>query len=149
MLEKNFRKLIYNLIKEDEFGRYFVAGLKAADAHQEGVGNDLESTKYSTDGEKYDLKKILSTEEKRAILNDFPEEDKISKIKNKDVENFLKNLRNSLIGKSVFYIPEKELDFSRLKKEEKSKYKDIFVLLCKYSKGDLKKFFEKKLNGLK
>ena len=65
------------------------------------------------------------------------------------MENFLKNLRNSLNGKSVFYKPEKELDFSRLTKKEKSKYKDIFVLLCNYSKGDLKKFFEKILNGLK
>jgi hypothetical protein len=149
MLEKNFRKLIYNLIKEDEFGRYFVAGLKAADAHEEGVGNDLESTKYSTDGEKYDLKKILSSEEKKAILNDFPEEDEISKIKNKDVENFLKNLRNSLIGKSVFYKPEKKLDFSRLTKKEKSKYQDIFLPLFNNSKGALKEFFEKILNGLK
>jgi hypothetical protein len=151
MLEKNIRKLIYNLIKEDEFGRYFVSGLKAADAHEKGASDDLENKSYSTNVKKYDLKHFLSNEEIRVILNDFPEEDKISIIKNEDVKNFLYNLKKSLIGKSFFYIPEKKLDFSFFSKKEKAQYKDIFLTLYKAKeiKGGLKDFFKKTMEDLK
>jgi hypothetical protein len=131
MLEKNIRKLIYNLIKEDfshpQLGDYLYRGLDTV----YGRGGFDKGKKSSNKEEKsYNLKTITTPNEKKEFYEKYNIVN-VNNIKDSNIKNLFTDLKKSVGDGKPFYIPEINLNFSSLKDDVKKQYTGVFLSLGK------------------